>query len=99
MLTGQSRGPRLSVRAKLGEFKWFTYPSSSNFLFTEPKTSDGMAGEEVAKDLFDYLLDHKVLVRMFASNPLTCSFIRVSIGTDEEMKLFLTAVESWLKHA
>ena len=90
---------RESVRAKLCEFTWFTYPSSSNFLFTEPKNADGMAGHEVAKDLFDYLLDHKVLVRMFASNPLTCSFIRVSIGTDEEMKLFLTTVESWLKHA
>ena len=90
---------RESVRAKLGKFNWFTYPSLSNFLFTEPKNADGMAGQEVAQDLFDYLLDHKVLVRMFASNPLTCSFIRVSIGTDEEMKLFLTVVESWLKHA
>ncbi|MEC8333680.1 MAG: histidinol-phosphate transaminase [Verrucomicrobiota bacterium] len=87
------------VRAKLGEFNWFTYPSSSNFLFTEPKNADGMAGQEVAKDLFKYLLDNKVLVRMFSSNPLTCSFVRVSIGTDKEMKLFLTVVESWLKHA
>ncbi len=87
------------VREKLDKLGWFTYPSSSNFLFTEPKNADGDAGEEVAKDLFEQLKVDQVLVRMFASNPLTCSFIRVSIGTDEQMKLFLTAVESWLKHA
>ena len=90
---------RESVRERLDGFGWFTYPSSSNFLFTEPKNADGFSGAEVAKDLFDYLMNEQVLVRMFDSNPLTCSFIRVSIGTDEEMKLFLTAVQSWLKHA
>lgn len=90
---------RESVREKLDKLGWFTYPSSTNFLFTEPQNTDGITGADVAKDLFNHLLSEKVIVRMFAANPLTCSFIRVSIGTDEEMKLFLTAVESWLKHA
>jgi histidinol-phosphate aminotransferase len=39
------------------------------------------------------------LVRYFPSHPLTCSFIRVSIGTDAEMEAFLTAITSWLNNA
>ena len=43
---------------------------------------------EVAASLFEYLKSQRVLVRYFSSHPLTCSFIRVSVGTDAEMKVF-----------
>jgi histidinol-phosphate aminotransferase len=76
---------------------WFTYPSSANFLFTQPKNANGATGPEVAASLFEYLKSQKILVRYFGSHPLTCSFLRVSIGTDNQMKTFNQGIESWLK--
>ena len=90
---------REATRAQLDAYDWFTYPSAANFLFTEPKNVAGESGPEVAASLFEYLKSQRVLVRYFSSHPLTCSFIRVSVGTDAEMKVFLTAVESWLNNA
>ena len=90
---------REATRAQLDAYDWFTYPSAANFLFTEPKNAAGESGSEVAASLFEYLKSQRVLVRYFSSHPLTCSFIRVSVGTDAEMKVFLTAVESWLNNA
>ena len=90
---------REAPRAQLDAHDWFTYPSAANFLFTEPKNAAGESGPEVAASLFEYLKSQRVLVRYFSSHPLTCSFIRVSVGTDAEMKVFLTAVESWLNNA
>ena len=76
---------------------WFTYPSAANFLFTQPKNAQGATGPEVAVSLFEYLKSKKILVRYFGSHPLTCSFLRVSIGTDNQMKTFNQGIESWLK--
>ena len=76
---------------------WFTYPSAANFLFTQPKNAHGITGPEVAVSLFEYMKSQKILVRYFGSHPLTCSFLRVSIGTDNQMKIFNQGVESWLK--
>lgn len=90
---------REATRAALDALGWFTYPSASNFLFTEPVDASGAKGSEVARGLFEHLKASKVLIRYFPGHPLTCAFIRVSIGTDAEMKTFLTFVESWLKHA
>ena len=75
---------------------WFTYPSSANFLFTQPKDAQGATGPEVAVSLFEYLKSKHILVRYLGSHPLTCSFLRVSIGTDNEMKTFNEGIESWL---
>lgn len=75
---------------------WFIYPSASNFIFIEPKNRAGETGADVAKALFEHLKAERVLVRYFPNHPLTCAFIRVSIGTDAEMKAFLTASQSWL---
>ncbi|NBB80265.1 MAG: histidinol-phosphate transaminase [Verrucomicrobia bacterium] len=90
---------RAETRAALDGFGWFTYPSATNFLFTEPKNAAGESGPEVAADLFDYLKARRVLVRYFPKHPLTCAFIRVTIGTDAEMQAFLTASQSWLNNA
>lgn len=76
---------------------WFTYPSSANFLFTQPKDAQGATGSEVAVSLFEYLKSKHILVRYFGSHPLTCSFLRVSIGTDNQMKTLNEGIESWLK--
>ncbi|MEO0510705.1 MAG: histidinol-phosphate transaminase [Verrucomicrobiota bacterium] len=89
---------REETRVKLDALGWFTYSSSANFLFTEPKNVVGETGAAVARSLFEFLKARKVLVRYFPNHPLTCAFIRVSIGTNAEMKAFNEAVESWLNN-
>jgi len=78
---------------------WFTYRSQANFIFTEPRNTGRKTGPEVAKALYDYLLERKILVRYFPSHALTASFLRISVGTDEEMLILQETFEAWLKNA
>ena len=84
-----------------GEFTgtrgWFTYESQANFLFTEPKNAKGETGSAVATSLYDFFVSHRILVRAFPHNQLTASFLRISIGTDEEMLAVNEAIDAWLK--
>ena len=75
---------------------WFTYPSQANFLFTEPKNARGESGPAVAKAAYDFLFARKVLVRHFPSHALTASFLRISVGTDAEMRVLSTTFNAWL---
>ncbi len=90
---------REATREALDDLGWFVYPSAANFLFTEPKNAAGESSAKIASSLFECLKAERVLVRYFPKHPLTCSFIRVSIGTNTEMQAFLTASESWLQNA
>lgn len=74
---------------------WFTYPSEANFLFTEPKHARGDTGPSVARSAYDFLLSRKILVRYFPGHPLTASFLRISVGTDEEMSTLDRALDEW----
>ncbi len=76
---------------------WFTYPSETNFIFTEPKDARGESGPAVAKSACDFLSARKVLVRRFPSHALTASFLRVSVGTDAEMSVLDETLDAWLK--
>ncbi|HTQ32438.1 MAG TPA: histidinol-phosphate transaminase [Opitutaceae bacterium] len=76
---------------------WFTYPSQSNFIFTEPENAHGETGPAVARSLYDFLFARKILVRHFASHALTASFLRVSVGTDDEMLVLSEALDAWQK--
>jgi histidinol-phosphate aminotransferase len=76
---------------------WFTYDSQANFIFTEPKTVHGKSGPAVAKAAYDFLYAHKVLVRHFPSHALTASFLRISVGTDDEMLVLNQTFDAWLK--
>ena len=76
---------------------WFVYSSQSNFIFVEPKTSRGESGPSVAKSAFEYLLSRKVLVRYFPSHALTASFLRISVGTDDDMLVVNESLDAWLK--
>ncbi len=40
-----------------------------------------------------------MLVRYFASHALTASFLRISVGTDDEMQALNQKIDSWLKAA
>lgn len=73
----------LSELDKLG-FK--SLPSQANFVFTEP------VGKNAA-DIAQYLRDHKILVRYF-NKPRINQFLRITIGTDEQMQAMITALKS-----
>jgi len=79
--------------------RWFTYPSQSNFVFTEPRNARGEAGPAVAKALYDFLYARKVLVRYFPSHALTAPFLRISVGTDDEMLVLTNTIDAWLTAA
>jgi histidinol-phosphate aminotransferase len=76
---------------------WFTFPSSANFICTEPRDSQGRTGPAVAKAAYDFLYSRKVLVRHFPSDALTASFLRISVGTDDEMLVLDESLDAWLK--
>ncbi len=82
-----------------GRRGWFTYESQSNFIFTEPKNARGESGPAVAKELYEFLLSRKILIRYFPSHALTASFLRISVGSDDEMFAVNSAIEAWLKIA
>jgi histidinol-phosphate aminotransferase len=76
---------------------WFTYPSQSNFIFTEPRNAGGQSGAAVAKSAYEFLFARKVLVRHFPSHALTAPFLRISVGTDAEMRVLSDILDAWLK--
>jgi histidinol-phosphate aminotransferase len=81
------------------KYNWFTYPSEANFIFTEPRNARGEAGPAVAKSAYDYLYAHKVLIRYFPSHALTASFLRISVGNDDEMLVLNETLQAWRNHA
>jgi histidinol-phosphate aminotransferase len=76
---------------------WFTYPSQANFVFTEPKNARGESGPAVSKSAYSFLYSRKVLVRHFPSHALTAPFLRISVGTDDEMLVLSETLDAWLK--
>ena len=72
--------------AKLG----FSFvDSKSNFLFVTHKTAN-------AKEIFEAAKQKDIFVRYF-DKPRINNYLRITIGTDEEMKRFLDFVEAFLK--
>jgi len=76
---------------------WFTYPSEANFICTEPRNGRGESGPAVARSAYDFLFSRKVLVRHFPSDALTASFLRISVGSDDEMLVLEETLDAWLK--
>ncbi|MEG2773864.1 MAG: histidinol-phosphate transaminase [Acetivibrio sp.] len=67
----------------------FSFPESqTNFLFITHK-------EVQAKDLFEYLREKSIFVRYF-QKPKIDNYLRVTIGTKEQMDIFLQVVENYL---
>lgn len=98
-VVGKIKYTRDFYRAEFEKRGWFTYPSQTNFLFTEPRDRDGRDGKEVARALYEYLVEQKILVRYFASHDLTSSFLRISVGSEPEMLALSDAIDRWLKNA
>lgn len=64
-------------------------PSKANFVFTK---RDGISGAK----LYEALKARGVLIRHFNKAPIA-DFIRVTIGTDEEMAAFLSAIQEIMR--
>ena len=66
-----------------------TFPSHTNFIFFKPTI---MSAEVLFKDLFQ----KKILIRSFSDSNLK-QFLRVTIGTSHENKLFINTLKTILK--
>jgi histidinol-phosphate aminotransferase len=65
-----------------------SFSSDTNFLiFKTPRP---------ARELFDRLLDHNVLIRDVSSYPLLARTLRVNAGTEEENRIFLSVLQKTL---
>ena len=99
-MVGKIKATRERVRERwAAAFDWFTYPSQTNFFFTEPRTRGGRPGPEAARSLYDWLYARRILVRHFGSHALTSSFLRISVGTDEQMLVLQEHLEAWARNA
>jgi histidinol-phosphate aminotransferase len=63
--------------------------SRSNFLFVRHK-------EAAARDLFRALREAGIIVRYF-DKPRIDNYLRITVGTDEQMDTLFAFLESWLK--
>ncbi|MCP4908912.1 MAG: aminotransferase class I/II-fold pyridoxal phosphate-dependent enzyme, partial [bacterium] len=77
--------------ARLGDLGFVVLPSRANFLFIRhPKVA--------ARQLFDSLRAGGILVRHFAQ-PRVEDYLRVTIGTDDEMEALVSTLEPLLPRA
>lgn len=90
---------RERYRAALVERGWFAFPSEANFIFVEPVDQKGRRGRRIAENLFEFLLERKILVRYFFGSSLTASFLRIGIGRESEMVQLLDRIDQWLSVA
>lgn len=92
------RATREAFRGWLEGRGWQVYPSQANFVFGEP-VRQGKRGEAVARGLFEWLRERKILVRYFGGHALTAGRLRISIGTDADMARVREAMEQWEANA
>jgi len=76
------------TKCELEKLGFKVLDSSANFLFaTHPKMQ--------AKEIFDYLRENRVFVRFF-NKPRLSDYLRITIGTDEEMEKFISLLKEQL---
>jgi len=76
---------RETTMAKLTELGFDVLPSAANFVFASHPTVD-------AKELYEQLREQDILIRYFGTAPIE-NYVRISIGTDQEMEQFIQAVK------
>ncbi len=80
---------RGSIQAGLGELGVEFWPSQSNFVLFRPPSGAG-------NDVWQQLVDRGVLVRNCASWPRLDGCLRVTVGTGDENRAFLDALDAIL---
>jgi len=77
------------VKEELRKMDFDVKESCTNFLFASPKMMS-------AKELFEKLKGKKIVVRYFSA-PRVCDYLRITIGSDEQMDCVLDAVKECLQ--
>lgn len=75
-------------KVRLAELGFKFTNSQSNFIFASP-------AKKSAKYVFEELKKRKIFVRYW-NKPIICDYLRISIGTDDEMDRLFTALEEIL---
>ncbi|MCD7922368.1 MAG: histidinol-phosphate transaminase [Clostridiales bacterium] len=81
---------RERVKIRLRELGFSFRDSKSNFIFVSHESCP-------AKELFEALRERDIYVRYFPK-PRIDDYLRITVGTDEEMDIFLDFLENYLKH-
>src|SRR5699024_4458445 len=79
------------VKEALVERGFEVLPSAANFLFTTHPNID-------AKTIYETLREQDILIRYFGKKPID-NYVRISIGTDEDMRAFINQVDAFIKNA
>ena len=85
-----ARRKRVAARLER-EFPCRVYSSDANFLFVEPT-------RHAAVDVFEGLRAQRVLVRFFRQHGLE-RYLRITIGTEEEMEVFFSALRAVMENS
>ena len=80
---------RERVKPLLKELGFTFGDSKTNFIFAKHKEKHG-------KEIFDYLRQNGIVVRRF-DQPRISEYLRISIGTDEEMDRLISVLKEFLK--
>lgn len=86
---GLIKAERLSLAKQLEELNFQVFPSGANFLFCRPPNGK-------AKMIFNELLEKKILIRYF-DTPLLNTYLRITIGTRQEMETLIVALQGILR--
>ena len=81
---------RERTKVRLKELGFSFADSMTNFIFVTHKSY-------AAKDIFEYLKTRDIYVRYFSSNPRIQNYLRISIGTDQEMDCLIAVLKEYLK--
>lgn len=79
-------------KEELTKLEFDTIDSSTNFVFTTHR-------EKKATDIQAYLKSKSIYVRYFAGNPKIDNYLRISIGTQEEMEIVVNELNNYLKES
>lgn len=80
---------RENAKKRLAELDFTFTDSMSNFIFASPK-------KKSAQYVFEELKKRKIYVRYW-NKPIICDYLRISVGTDEEMDRLFNALEDIIK--
>ena len=83
---------RNRVSSGLKSLGFRVLPSQANFIFAAPPEESGISGQ----DFFASLRERGILVRHF-NKPRIAEFMRISIGSDEDMDTFLAECKEIVK--
>ncbi|MDD2958979.1 MAG: histidinol-phosphate transaminase [Lachnospiraceae bacterium] len=90
-ITGKIMATREYVKQRLAELGFTFADSKANFLFVTHQDC-------LARDLFEALKKAKIIVRYF-NKPRIDNYLRITIGTDEEMEELIKFLKNYLSAA